>query len=140
MTHYLVVTPERCAVYPILDDGTGPMEYWRDVVTVDALNKREARKMAVQSPELAGWVDERRGDDMNPFTGLEVEDMTCPHGGCWCENCADGDGLPSCPICAKRQKFVMDANWRHDRTHDGDIEACDDWICRMANAIMVVDG
>jgi hypothetical protein len=77
MTHYMVVTPEYGAKIPILDDGSGPMEYGCDVFEVEAPNARQAKVQAVQywrthpydAYHKNGWLDEVDG---NPFTGLKA--------------------------------------------------------------------
>ncbi len=46
---YLVYTPEYGTVIPILDDGTGPMEYGCDVLHVRARNRRAAKVLAVRA-------------------------------------------------------------------------------------------
>ena len=87
MTHYFVVSPTMSYVVPILDDGTGPIEEGACVVSVEARTKRDARKLAVKHPDMADWVDMARGDDQNPFSGLDVWDAECSHGVCMCDMC-----------------------------------------------------
>lgn len=104
MTHYLVISPAEVCYY----DGGGeagldPPEYGPCVVTVEAPNKRAARGAALRHPDMAEWVTVARGDERNPFSGLEVVDMTCPHGYCCCELCSTEDGPGGgcpCPECA----------------------------------------
>src|ERR1700674_701285 len=91
MKHWWVVTPEYGEVIPILDDGSGPMEYQSDVVCVDAPNKRAAKVAAVRRLRDLfpnGWL---RDHDANPFTGLKAEPAECKHGkiACDCERRQD---------------------------------------------------
>ena len=72
--HYAVITPEYGEVVPILDDGTGPMEYGCDCVEVLARNKRDALLLGVKymrsRPREYKWF---KYDDENPFAGVKVE-------------------------------------------------------------------
>ena len=76
MVNFLVVSPLMSVTIPIMDDGAGPTEYFRCVVQVDAPNKREALRLAVKHPDMAAWVEEQRGDGLNPFSGLKAEAYT----------------------------------------------------------------
>jgi hypothetical protein len=84
---------------PLLDDGTGPLEYLRDSVCVDAPNKRAAKVSAV--PRLRelrnGYLD---GRDGSPFSGLLVLPGRCPHGKLLCDEHAIED---YCLICAAEE-------------------------------------
>ena len=42
MRRWLIISPQYGTVVPVLDDGTGPMEYGSDGVIVEARTKREA--------------------------------------------------------------------------------------------------
>ncbi len=70
---YIVVTPEYSTVIPILDDGSGPIEYGRDVWEGEADNMKEAKIKAIKSIEFRRWVKEARSDNRNPFSGLRAE-------------------------------------------------------------------
>lgn len=87
MAHWEVVSGEYGEVVPILDDGTGPMEFGADYVAVEAPTKREAIKLAIKSPEFQNWVDMKRGDGQNPFSGVKAYNPVCKHGVCVCDMC-----------------------------------------------------
>ena len=81
MTRYWVVSPEWEETCPILDDGTGPTESLCAAVLVEAATKREAKVLALRTPEFEDWVKMQRSDGCNPFTGLKVkvdEACICP--------------------------------------------------------------
>ena len=71
-TKWMIVGPEYGVVEPILDDGTGPMEYGCDVVEVEANSKADARILGVRLLRQLrrGYLD--RYKDENPFAGLRV--------------------------------------------------------------------
>jgi len=124
MTHYLVLSEERSAVDVILDDGTGPMEYWRDYCIVDAASKRAARLAATRHPDMADYVTELRGDDRCPLAHFEVADMTCPHGVCGCDDCRsaydpDEEWRHPCPKCRRIEAIMARV---HDRHWGGSVE------------------
>jgi len=75
MPRYYVITPEFEVVIPILDDGTGPIEPARDVVEVEAPNKREAIRLGYHELKKIhnGWINYYRDTDRNPFVGLFAE-------------------------------------------------------------------
>ncbi len=76
---WLVVSPEYGVVIPVLDDGTGPMEYGADVVFVEAPTRRDALVLGV-------LLFRRQGakylhDAENPYAGVTVTSQWCPvHG------------------------------------------------------------
>ena len=88
MHHWFVVSPEMSEVVPVLDDGTGPLEYFRDVEEVDAPTAREALRIGV--PLLKSWFREARLDGRNPWAGVKATREQCPHLGCWCNFCQPG--------------------------------------------------
>lgn len=74
---YVVVSAECHARDVILDDGTGPEEYWRDVVYVFARDTRRAKVLALrwfrrQYGRIA-WRGRYYLCDENPFKGMKVE-------------------------------------------------------------------
>lgn len=87
MNHYLVVSPEMSEIVSLLDDGSGPREYFHCVCSVAAKTQREAKIKAIKHPDMKKWVEEQRDNDCNPFTGLTVESPLCPHGICFCDMC-----------------------------------------------------
>lgn len=92
--HWSVVTPEYGTVIPILDDGTGPIEYGADYVCVEADTKRQALVAGVRKLRSTGshWMEDQNSDGASPFTGLKAEKLLCPHGVCcFCD-------LDNCPI------------------------------------------
>ena len=70
---YLVISPEMSETIPILDDGSGPTEYFRCAIDVRAKNKREAKIKAIKHHAMQEWVVTARKDDQNPFVGLTVK-------------------------------------------------------------------
>lgn len=74
MKHYIVISPEMSEVIPILDDGTGPTEYFCCAVVVEAENKRDAKSYALKTKEFKAWLEEARWNKSNPFSGLKVEE------------------------------------------------------------------
>ncbi len=71
---FLVCSPEYGEVIPILDDGSGPMEYGRDAVYVRARTRRRARVLAVRWFRRFDAKYLQRVD--NPFRGMMVEDLS----------------------------------------------------------------
>jgi hypothetical protein len=101
LRHYEVVSPEMSRIDVVCDDGTGPCEYGCDWCVVLAPNKREARIKAIKHDDFSDWVDEARGDGINPFTGLVVTLARCEHGVCWiCRVETAPDGI-TCDECRK---------------------------------------
>lgn len=80
MKRWWVITKEYGQVVPILDDGTGPMEYGRDVVEIEAVNRRDALILGVREMlrlHKSNWRDYRwcadnQGDGVNPFAGVKA--------------------------------------------------------------------
>ncbi len=72
MRRFAVVSPEVGEVIPILDDGTGPTEYFCYYAEVEASTRREAKVNALRHQDFKGWVDEQRVNGCSPFTGLRV--------------------------------------------------------------------
>jgi hypothetical protein len=79
MRRWYVVTPEYSYVVPVLDDGTGPLEYEADVIEIEAETKRDAISLGVKEM-LRGWVGgcryrwclEQRMDDCSPYSGVKA--------------------------------------------------------------------
>lgn len=98
-----VVSPEFGSVVPILDDGTGPVEYGRSYVEVEAHTRREAIVAASKTPEFNGrgeWSRRQREDGLCPFTGIKA----FPKCDCWDKatwNDHDLETWPdeNCPKC-----------------------------------------
>ncbi len=67
---YEVVSPEYGEVIPILDDGTGPMEYGADFLYVRARNAHRAKTLAVRAWRRAHAKYLEPGE--NPFTGVKA--------------------------------------------------------------------
>lgn len=117
MKHYIVVSPEMSEKINLgLEDGTGPLEYFRCAVSIEANTKAEARRLAVKHPDMQAWVDEARGDGINPFVGLIVESPVCKHGVCWCDICKGW-----CDACvAEAEREEAEAAEQNAREKDGD--------------------
>jgi hypothetical protein len=90
---WLVCSPEYGEVVPILDDGTGPMEYGCDVVHVEAETREDALLLGVMLLKKQGARYVVDGE--NPYAGVKVESMICPKHGMpeW-----KGDHY-DCPTC-----------------------------------------
>lgn len=59
---------------------------------VKAPNARTAKILALKTDEFKEWVNEARGDNINPFKGVKANLTLCEHGNCWgcdegCEEC-----------------------------------------------------
>lgn len=95
MKHYNVITPEMITHYQ--DE---PPEIWRDYVSVEANNKREAVVKAVQKfrEKKSEWT---KYSQDNPFKGLKAEEPLCEHGFCWCDICPEDPEWRECPECMK---------------------------------------
>lgn len=64
---WLVASPEYGTVIPIMDDGTGPMEYQSDVVNVQAATPHEAKVLAVRA--MRKWYPRGWCANDNPMAG-----------------------------------------------------------------------
>ena len=73
---WLVASPEYGEVIPVLDDGTGPMEYGCDVVFVEAESRTDALLMGVMLFRQKGARYLRYFDE-NPYAGIKVESQVC---------------------------------------------------------------
>ena len=51
-----------------------PPEIGRCAVEVTASNQREAKILALKTPEFKEWVRWKRADNQNPFVGLKVKE------------------------------------------------------------------
>ena len=89
MKHWWVVSPEYGEVTPILDDGTGPMEYGCDSVCVDGVNKLAAIVAGVKKMRDVyanrGWHANHIFSTENPFKGMKAYSATCEHGVTCCD-------------------------------------------------------
>jgi len=74
--NYVVASREIGTVVPVLDDGSGPIEYGCEVLYVRARSRQRAKVLALrawrrrrpQSWRRYGWID----DGCNPFSGMKV--------------------------------------------------------------------
>ncbi len=80
---FTVVSPEY-ETYSF--NGIDPPEYGCDVVQIEC-EKRDAKALALKTPEFSTWLGEARGDGISPFTGLQVIPTICDHGKCFCAEC-----------------------------------------------------
>jgi len=92
--HYLVYSPQMEGIL-----GTGHYEPFACAVFVEAKNKREAKSKAIKLNEMLEWVQQQRGDSLNPFKGLKCNESICEHGICYCDKCS-----VNCSICDKLDK------------------------------------
>jgi hypothetical protein len=76
---WLVVSPEYGEVIPVLDDGTGPMEYGADVVFVEAATRSDALHLGVHLFQQTHARYLR--DAESPYTGVKVESQMCERHG-----------------------------------------------------------
>ena len=91
MTRYWVTSP-AWTEHEHIDEGLwGPEEPVCAAVQVEATTLREAKVLALRTPELEDWVKMQRSDGCNPFTGLKAEvDEACI---CPCEELVWDDSL-----------------------------------------------
>jgi len=84
MKHWIVITPEVGVVIPVLDDGSGPMEYGCDVVEVEAESRRDAIALGVglmlreRGPKWDEYTycRQQRADRCSPYTGVTARELT----------------------------------------------------------------
>jgi hypothetical protein len=110
MRHWWVSTPEFGVMVPLLDDGTGPLEYQCDVVCVDAATRREAIVAGVKKMRAEGakWFESHDG---NPFVGIKAESARCEHGELTCD-CAGEAVCEKCEEAIDRaHSLEMEAEW-----------------------------
>lgn len=100
MTHYIVISPEISTTIPILDDGSGPLEYFCCTCFVNASSKKQAKILALKDRLMKDWIHEQRLYQTNPFIGLKVEECKCEHGMCWCDKCIKKFG--ECDECLRK--------------------------------------
>jgi len=91
---WLVASPEYSSVIPVLDDGSGPLEWGADVVFIEAETRHDALLLGVALMKRQGakYLD----DCENPYTGVLVEPQTCPVHGEWTWK-GDHYECPRCP-------------------------------------------
>ncbi len=95
MRHYEVISGEYCSWY---GSDLEPPEYEHDWGVFLARNAREAKKQAIRSKDFHHFVQDARGNGVNPFTGMIARPSVCSHGICWgCEG-PDYEGCPACTI------------------------------------------
>ena len=111
--HYQVISPEMSRVDVVCDDGTGPLEYWKDWGIVLAKTKHEARWLAVKSDNFRSWRQEARDAHILPVSGLEVDLCLCEHGVCW--GC---DGLGNCAECENTELRAAIVEWDEAESAD----------------------
>ena len=75
MKRYYVIGPEWGQVVPVLDDGSGPTEYGRDVVPVEAPDEQTAKVIGIRLMREDSRSYLSRYGDENPFTGLYVQEI-----------------------------------------------------------------
>ena len=98
LKHYFVISPEMEWVDAILEDGTGPIEYFHCFASIEADSPETAKILSLKSPDMKTWVEQQRSDGCNPFTGLKVEEAKCKHGVCFCDYC-NSYGDTTCVKC-----------------------------------------
>ena len=81
MERWYVVTPEYGTVIPVLDDGTGPMEYGADVIEIEAETKRDAIALGVKemlrlNRDANGWrftwCKDQRDSGCSPYAMVKA--------------------------------------------------------------------
>lgn len=73
---YSVVSPEMWEIVPVLDDGSGPKEYFRDYVEIKARGPIEAKVKAVKTKAFAKWREWCRDGDESPYECLSARRIT----------------------------------------------------------------
>jgi hypothetical protein len=110
MPKYCVVTPEYGTKIPILDDGSGPIEYGCDVIEIEADNKRDAIAMGVKEMLKGGygghgrsmdyqWCRDQRKDNCSPYTGVTAELSNAPCVHCEGTGCSGAHPHEPCGAC-----------------------------------------
>ena len=72
MPRYLVASREYETINPVLEDGSGPSEWGRDELYVDARTKREAKVLALREFRKQHVRFLHYYSDESPFTGMLV--------------------------------------------------------------------
>lgn len=79
MPNYLVISGEQSYVEPVLDDGSGPTEYYHDICyVINAKDKAEAKRTALWNWRRLGYqgYDDRYD---NPFRDMTVQKLFFPN-------------------------------------------------------------
>jgi hypothetical protein len=80
MKKWAVVSKELSQVVPILDDGSGPTEYWHNYIEVEAETREDALTLGIklwrETEQHKMGMDFNGYEDENPFEGVTVEDIT----------------------------------------------------------------
>ena len=71
--YYEVISPEMWEIVPVLDDGSGPKEYFRDYTEVKARGEVEAVVKAVRSKAFKKWREWAEFDDISPYDEVTAE-------------------------------------------------------------------
>jgi hypothetical protein len=103
MRDYVVVGPMRGEVIPILDDGSGPMEYGAPYVEVEAPNRGAAIRAARNDRGVEKLIDEALGDGKHPYTYLRAL-LNPTH--CLCDEFDDNGDVPICPTCSRQLERI----------------------------------
>lgn len=74
---YLVASPEWEWIDRIMDDGSGPSEWNRDVIYVRTRNAKRAKVVALRHFRRVYPNHEYLLDGTNPLCGMQVERMDC---------------------------------------------------------------
>jgi len=73
---YSVVSPEMWIKVPILDDGSGPREYFCNHTEVEARGAIEAKVKAVRSKDFYKWREWQKDCDESPYELLKANRIT----------------------------------------------------------------
>jgi hypothetical protein len=106
---YVVVGPMRGEVIPILDDGTGPMEYGCAYVEVKATDRNAAIRAAQRDRAVDRLIDEARGDGKHPYAYLRVL-LNPTH--CHVEAAESDEDI--CPACTRQLERIQKSMARLD--------------------------
>lgn len=63
---------EMWEIVPVLEDGSGPKEYFKNYAEVWARERTEAKVKAVRSKAFKQWRDWCRDEESSPYEGLSV--------------------------------------------------------------------
>ena len=90
---YEVVSEPMTTYY----DGYAPPETGCEWGVFMARNQREAKILAVRSPDFSESVREARGDGVPPMARLTGRLARCEHGVCWgCKSTEESSGCADC--------------------------------------------
>jgi hypothetical protein len=100
---FVVVGPMRGEVTPILDDGSGPMEYGAAYVEVEATDRSAAIRAVRSDKAVEKLIDEALGDRKHPYAYLRVL-LNPTH--CLCDEFDEKGDVPICSACSRQLERI----------------------------------